>query len=241
MSDPNQYAPGFPCLLPNRFTISQGRLYYEDGDGHEIHEFVPDYSDTYPTDPTANDPKVEAPCAIIQGYLFNPSGTMIYKCYGDGWFQRGGAVFYPGSDTIVALTDKNVFATLEGVMSLDEMVLHKVPALASTLGVRVHGEEFHYAVQPASASPELWSVDASGTTTKLGDYPPPPDGVKSVSQTQPLLAPDDSLYTAGSESSNNAFEVIYRRTIDGMSEVVYTEADKPIVKMNGGDPMITGP
>ncbi|HEX6765686.1 MAG TPA: hypothetical protein VF103_09420 [Polyangiaceae bacterium] len=147
-----------------------------------------------------------------------------------------------GNDTIVAFTDGGLVATLEGVMSLDEKVLHKVPALANALsGVRVHKEEFHYVVQPASAPAELWSVDAAGKTTKLGAYPAAPSGVKAVSVTQPLLAPDDSLYAAGSESANNGFEVIYRRTIDGTSEVVYTEADAPIVTMNAGSPMITGP
>jgi hypothetical protein len=65
--------------------------------------------------------------------------------------------------------------------------------------------------------------------------------VKNVSLTSPLLAPDDSLYGAGSVSTNNKLEVIFRRTIDGTSEVVYTEADQPIVKMGGGTPMITGP
>jgi hypothetical protein len=241
VSEPNQYAPAFPCLLPNRFTISDGKLYYENGNGLEIHEFVPDYSDEYPTNSIANDPKIDAPCPLIQGYLFNPSGILLYKCIGTGWFEAGGVSVYEGNDTIVAFTDGGLVATPAGVMSLDEKVLHKVPALANALSVRVHGEEFHYVVQPASAPAELWSVDAAGKTTKLGGYPAAPAGVKPVSDTQPLLAHDDSLYAAGSEAANNGFEVIYRRTIDGESEVVYTEADAPIVKMNAGSPMITGP
>jgi hypothetical protein len=243
VSDGNQYAPAFPCLLPNRYTINNGKLYYELSDGHEIHEFVPDYSDMYTNNPYSNDRKVDIPCtSLITGYVINPSGHLIYHCISIGWFDAGGTPIYDGTDTFVAYTDKGTVATLDGVMSLKEQVLHPVPALANTYGVRVHEEEFHYAIQPdPMKQPELWSVDAAGTATKLGDYPAPPDGVKNVSLTSPLLAPDDSLYGAGSVSTNNKLEVIFRRTIDGTSEVVYTEADQPIVKMGGGTPMITGP
>jgi hypothetical protein len=235
VSEPNQYAPAFPCTLPNRFTISNGKLYYEIADGHEIHEFVPDYSDSYPTNPFANDKKVDAPCSsLITGYVFNPSGKMIYQCLGLGWFEAGGASAYKGQDTISAYTDNKVAATLEGVLDFNELMVHPVPALGNAFGVRVHGDEFHYAVQPDAMTPaELWSVDASGATTKLGNYPPAPAGVKGGNEV--LLAPDDSLYADGSQAGAG---VITRRTIDGMSEVVYTRADDPIVKENL---LITGP
>lgn len=239
-SEPNQYAPAFPCTLPNRFTISNGKLYYEIADGHEIHEFVPDYSDTYPTNPFANDKKVDAPCsALIMGYVFSPSGKMIYQCLGLGWFETGGASAYKGQDTIIAYTDHKVVATVEGVLDFNEMMVHPVPALANAFGVRVHEAEFHYAIQPdALKAPQLWSVDATGTTTKLGDYAAAPSGVKSTGAVQPLLAPDDTLYMSGSLAGA---EVIYRRTIDGKSEVVYTEADDTVVKIDLGSVLITGP
>jgi hypothetical protein len=131
-------------------------------------------------------------------------------------------------------------ATLEGVMTVEEQVLFPVPALKATYGVRVHDDTFHYAI-PGKTAPELWTVDTTGATTKLGDYPNAPATVKNDPVATSLLAPDDSLYTFGSGATDKKLQVIYRRTIDGTSEVVYSTSDNPAVTPGPGTVLITGP
>ena len=147
---------------------------------------------------------------------------------GAAGLAEGGDVVYQGEDEdFVAYIDSGsgLVATTHGVFSLSDRVLHPVADLSRTinkiLGVRAHDDTFRYAVRRDSGPPELWSVDASGATKKLGAYPPPPPQVTNA--TPALLAPDDSLYGDGTSVENFQIGMLYRVRLDGDRRPVYSE------------------
>ena len=125
-------------------------------------------------------------------------------------------------------------------MKLSDGVIQPVAGLGNNpWGVRVHGETFHFIV--GGSPPQLWSVDATGSVMKLGDYAPVPPGTKGGSLMKPILAPDDTFYSGAFDAKIKDVEIMYRQKIDGTSEIFYTETSMPKVYMSTGLPFITGP
>ena len=86
--------------------------------------------------------------------------------------------------------------------------------------------------------PELWTIDLTGTATKTGDYALPPTN-NSATGTFGKLDGAGNFYQEGRGMAT--FEdIIIRRTLNGTSDVVYTEATNPHVKLHISA-IITGP
>jgi hypothetical protein len=95
----------------------------------------------------------------------------------------------------------------------------------------VHGETFHFIV--GGDPPQLFSVDASGQTTKLGDYPGTGGNIKEI------LGPDDAFY-GNSYNIQTRAGSLSRQTIDGKSETLHTNQEMHPVRI-GALPFVTGP
>ncbi|HTN88377.1 MAG TPA: hypothetical protein VL242_32070, partial [Sorangium sp.] len=88
-------------------------------------------------------------------------------------------------------------------------------------------------------SQELWEVDGDGAATRLGAFPPLPAGAMQVSAYTSKLDGCGALLQFGG-GPGVLEDVIVRRHIDGASEVVYTEARAPLVKIHVSA-LVTGP
>ena len=85
----------------------------------------------------------------------------------------------------------------------------------------------------------LWALGANGDITELGNYPDPPVATSLLAQTS-RLGPDNALYQITSNDLSS--ELIIRRTIDGDSDIVYSESDSPNVKLDPfSSTLVTGP
>jgi hypothetical protein len=92
-------------------------------------------------------------------------------------------------------------------------------------------------VMETSPESSLWEVDGTtGVTTQLGTYPEAP--VDSNPLQIGVLDGWGHLYQKG--RATGGVDVVVRRSITGISEVIDTEAGDPEVKMHGSS-LITGP
>ena len=190
VSDGNQYAAAFPCVLPNRFTISNGKLYYEDGNGLEIHEFVPDYSDVHAADPTLRRSRRRSLCTH-HGIPVQSVGDLDVPLLRQRLVRVGGVSVYEGNDTILAFTDNRAVATLEGVITLDEQVLHRCPRWRRATACASTEKSF------TTRSSQRRSRSSGRSMARKGDqarrFRAAPRRRKGLFSARALLAPDDSL------------------------------------------------
>lgn len=235
VSTPEDYLVGVPCMASAFAVRDDTLLFLADGpDYKDIWEFNPDPKgaslSSYPANVLYNDGELKITCGAglePVTFLVSPSGHLIYYCYTTGWHEEDGKPVYNGDEMLLALGDDDVALTANGIMNLKDVATVAVPDINNGLPVRAHGSTFHVVVQGADAL-ELWSVDAGGTRTKLGDYAPPPPDLNRPSTTLQFLANDDSLVQSAGDPKDTTIDVLYRRTIDGVSEVIYTEADEPV-------------
>jgi len=241
VSNPNKYAVGFPCgLVPWSATIRNGKLVYLSNDPPGVFEFQADptgqSTQYYPPDPTANDVALKVPCSVgAAQFLVSPSGRLIYNCSTEVWYDEGGTEVYSGNEDIQAIADGDMVATTDGVMSLKDGVTVAVPEVSPLrVALHAHGNGFHMVVGGNATSDRLslWSIDGAGTPTKLGDYPTPPAHVTGSATVSPLLTADDTLVESGLDSTSPTVDLIFRLRVDGTSEVIYTEATNPVVKLH---------
>jgi hypothetical protein len=234
---------------------------YKDVFAEEIREFHCDdcpylgaNANAYPSNGPANDPVVPAPCALglTGAFLIDPEGSLFFQC-GAEWMDEGGRVVYSSGDSalahlgygglaltrgtigwyevsgvvdlgtgetapVVGLPDGNVYA--RRAVSPDRFLVFFVPEDASSLDVS-----------------QLWEIAPDGSATHRGDYPPFPTEVGPAPGA--MLLPDGVLFQMAN-GPRIVHDAIVRREIGGVSEVVYTEANDPHVKIHISG-LLTGP
>lgn len=260
--DPNVYLVGFNGADNRSGTFSGDTLVYQ---SHDVtRKFAPDGAWTrpagqiaYPTRPEEDDPIVETPgCDAGSAPLFNAEGRMIYICYVDGdyaWFDGGEKLFVaksPDTTTLLALGAGNVvLGKWPGFYTLDltaPETKHPVTAITNPhITIRGHGDGFRVVENDDNVG-VLWQVSPDGSAEKLGVYPDVPPGISptflSGNPKGSVIGPDDALYTMSYHNlvDGPQGDVIVRRTIEGVSEIVYDEVDAPRLKIHISA-LVTGP
>lgn len=84
--------------------------------------------------------------------------------------------------------------------------------------------------------PTLWEIGADGVAVQVGTYPPPPG---ELATGESALAPNGVLFSFATEFMINN-DTIIRRVPDGAMDVLYQEANNPLVKVHGSS-LVTGP
>jgi hypothetical protein len=252
-ADPNRYLVGFYQADNRSGVVSGDRLVYW-GDDSRPHRFEPEGAWTappqyikYPANPESDDPLVETPeCEKVSRVLFNAAGRMIYNCYLAAetayvWFDGTQRLYVAKDDTngLLALGANDIaLGSWAGFYTLDLNVpetKHPVTAIKNgQLAIRGHADGFRLVENVANVG-TLWQVSPDGSAEKLGVYPDMPAGFHATyfdaGTKQNALGPDDALYsvTYHNLGGGPTGDAIIRRKIDGTSEIVYDEVDKPLV------------
>ncbi len=236
---------------------SDGRLLYTLTFDPELREFRCDScpytasnANGYPKDNFANDPLVESPCTPGFGapdFLVSPEGALYFRCDDGNWLDQVGKVVYASTEFTLAYVGYGGHALTRASDSIYSYAGASVVDLASGKTSHVTGlpDVSVYSLRAAppdrflvflviehdSPDPdqsELWEIDASGKATRRGEYPPFPIEVGPSPGAKLLI--DGVLYQMARGPLID--DVILRREIGGTSEIVYTEANDPNVKIH---------
>ncbi len=247
VSDPNLAILGFPSNSGSTTArMLDGDVVYQTVvNGVDVRRFVPDSqtrsgynASTYPRMPEANDPILPTePCGASNGnglisFLTGPNGRFVYEC-ADGWYEDGEErstggfpLFALGNDDLAVIDGVGIVDIASGNMLAGRPFMNPIQAARS----------FDGGFYVVDIDDTLWELTESGDITDLGAYPPP---LSSPLQQTSKLGPDNALYQIATDLAS---EVIIRRTIDGDSDVIWSEADLPNVKAEPfTSVLITGP
>ena len=168
-----------------------------------------------------------------------PSGAMAFWC-GSGWFSSSGQMLYVGSRDVLAFDGVRLLSRESLVDTAAHTEQRLVLPDAPVLTARVTSDGFWLVLQngdPGAA--ELWHVARAGAAQLLGSYPAPP--ADATIQYSSRLAGDGALFQLATDAgSGHVRDLIVRRTLAGAAEVVYDEADEPLVRIHGSG-LVTGP
>jgi hypothetical protein len=126
-------------------------------------------------------------------------------------------------------------------MDLADGEAHYAASMSTPRAIRATDGGFRFVVSvsgtalPSYGEEHLWEIDSTGATTELGTYPAWPESLQPADY---ALSADGALYEMAFGS--DGFDVIVRRTIEGTSDIVYTEANHPFVKVHISS-LFTGP
>jgi hypothetical protein len=243
---------------------TDGRLLYASTFAPEIREFHCDAcpylsanANAYPKNVLGNDPVVQPPCTPSFGssdFFISPEGALFFRCEDGSWQNDAGQVVYsePGSTLAhvgyggLALTrpsdDRYSLTSIIDLSSGESTPIKSLPD-ADVRTVRAAlPDRFLVLVilrdeLPGDGVSELWEIEPSGAASRRGEYPPLPTEITPAPGFK-LLA-DGVAYqiVSGPRVTDDA---VVRRELGGASEVVYTEADDPHVKLHISG-LLTGP
>ncbi|MGK3999935.1 hypothetical protein [Sorangium sp. So ce1024] len=262
-SSPESAVVGFHCHVDERsarIRPTDGRLLYTNVFEDLLREFhcddCPFRGNGYPDAPLDNDPVLLTPrcadgLAPSDGFLVSPAGAVLYRCRSDTatWYDERGRVAYANpEDPLLHLGHGDLALAARSVVHLatststpitglpEGRLLHTVRARAPDRFLLVLEAE-----RPAEdgGSQELWEVDGDGAAARLGAFPPLPAGAVHVSAYTSKLDGCGALLQFGG-GPGLLEDIIVRRDIGGASEVVYTEAIEPLVKIHVSA-LVTGP
>jgi hypothetical protein len=266
-STPDVAAAGFDCEWDNRTAQvrpTDGRLLYGYNFEQVIHEFRCDVCPytcegcsyagaNYPDVTVDNDPVLPNPCpgGTHSGFLIWPDGSLLHRCYGykHEWYDSNGRIVYSDpEDPLIHVGHGGLGLTHTRVVDL--VAGSAVPFVGAPPGppltarARLPGgflAVFAATDTPDAANLDLWEIDEGGVATLVGSYPPlPPDtSAQFVFEGDGRLEASGVLIQFGGGAE--VFEdIILRREIGKASEVVYTEASDPLVKIHISA-LFTGP
>ncbi|WP_437732144.1 hypothetical protein [Sorangium sp. So ce1335] len=262
-SSPESAVVGFHCHVDERsarIRPTDGRMLYTNVFEHLLRAFhcddCPFRGNDYPEAPLDNDPVLlTPPCpdGLVphDGFLVSPKGAVLYRCRADAatWYDESGRVAYADPEAPLlhlghgdlALAARSVVhlatSTSRPIIGLPEgRLLHTVRARAPDRFLLVLESE-----RPTEdgSSQELWEIDGRGAAKRLGAFPPLPAGAVQVSAATSKLDGCGALLQFGG-GTGLLEDIIVRRDIGGASEVVYTEAADPLVKIHVSA-LFTGP
>jgi hypothetical protein len=253
-STPNDAVAGFDCYFDERgakIRPTDGRLLYSNTFEGLLREFhcdtCPiDSTSEYPDNPLGNDFVLATPAcdpdeSTSLGHLVSPDGAIAYRCNGflDTWYDERGAVVYDGAEPLLHLGHDGLALTTNSVLSLSTGAVVPIVGLPAGNPVTIRADsEDGFRVVMTTEQPELWHVSATGAATSLGIYPPIPAGYSPYG----FIAALDGCGVLFQQGSGlEVFEdVILRRELGGTTDVVYTEATNPLVKLHISA-LVTGP
>jgi hypothetical protein len=260
-STPNTASAGFDCNFDKQSATirpSDGRLLYLNALEGKVREYHCDSCNyargsQYPSSVLLNDTVVTTSCPSpgdrVSAFHISAEGTVLHECL-SSWrklWNSSGAVVYDGSvDPLVALGGSGWALTESRVVQLTSgtgTVFTGLPdarASGSTWSaVRWNSPDgFYVAVSHSGGGAELWRVSTTGVGTKMGDYPAPPQDASLVFGAR--LDAAGRLFQFARDRTNSATGLIVRREIGKSSEVVYTEATNPLVRISISS-LVTGP
>jgi len=247
-SDPNVAAVGFDCYA-NESTArirNDGTLMYTNTFEDVLREFhcdgCPDWVPgmPYPGNVLANDTILTTPpcdATGISGFIIGVTGESLHRC-GTTWYHAGG-VSVPITGVPLSYGYDNKVLTENAVidiLTVEQFPIFGLPA-ATTLTTRVAGPTSFWMARNASGVVTLWRIDHSGAATLEGTYPAPP--ANNTPSGSARLDSAGHLFQEGRGPAVFEDVVIYRN-LNGLSEVVYTEATNPAVKLHISS-LVTGP
>jgi hypothetical protein len=258
---PNSAVTGFDCYFDGnaaggtrpsaQIRPTDGRLIYTNTFEELIREFHCDLcpylqGNAYPEHPLANDTVVPTDCELSQGrvaFLVSPTGVIVYYCPGAREWRDLSHKFIhsdDGSDPLLHLGYQNMALKQKAVVDLGLRSATPIKGLPNGPWDAIRAEpsgSFIVAIRSTETPESLWGIDKSGEATLRGQYPPLPASTSLPSQGQ--LEPGGALVQFA-EGPGVFEDVIVRRTIDGRSDVVYSDARGPLVKIHISG-LITGP
>ena len=232
---------------------TDGRLLYSNTFEDLLREYHCDecsYSGTYPSEVLANDPVVMSPCSSasdrMMAFRVSPDGVVLQRCSQSRnlWRDADGAVIYDeSSGTLISLGSSGWVLTQSSVVNLETLAKVTIAGLParSWIDTRWNAPDgFYVAVAglTVSAAPELWRVSTSGGATLIGTYGPLP--ANTASPIHARLDGSGRLFAMARDTTQSFVDVIIRREVGKASDVVYTEANNPLVKLHISG-LVTGP
>ncbi len=256
-SFPDRGTAGFDCHIDNYTAMicPDGILIYSNFWMTIAREFVCDGcpgwkpEDPYPEAVFDNDVQIYK-CDVypyLLKVIVGITGERLYRC-GNFWYREDGeelplyksVLSYGYNDIVLSTNPPQLY--LENIATNEEIVVDG-PVLAdldTALATRVGGESEFWLASKNGEDVDLWSIEYAGEPTLEGRYPKPPDGYRVVmSRSATALDASGNLFQIG-RSLDNSNDVIIYRTIDDVSEVVYTEGSNPLVRLHTSF-LITGP
>jgi hypothetical protein len=195
--------------------------------------------------PLANDGKLASPCPQPSPLLGNlvllaPSGIGAFWC-GASWFSSSGEVLHSGERSPLAY-DGERFLTTAGVIDIASRVTYPLVDLpeANVLTTRVVGDGFWVVLDGTTLhGAALWHVARDGHAELVGEYPAPP--ARSSPAYRARLSGDGALFQLATDvTAEQHTDLIIVRSLSGASDVVYDEADEPLVRIHISG-LVTGP
>jgi hypothetical protein len=262
-STPNVAVTGLDCDFDGataQVRPTDGRIVYKRLFEFAVRSLTCDacpYEGEYPTNPSDNDPTsslapCEAPGEGAPGFVVSPEGDVFHTCGLSGpWYDEGGNLASfgdPDAWGFKALGFGGLTFTINGleewrtgaeVISWPPetdygtvIAIRAVPPPSAFLLATQSDWEDH----PDDA--ELWTIDLVVGPTRIGAYPPLPAEVEHVQHWTSAIDGGGVLFQLAYASDQR--DVIVRREVGGTSEIVYDEADDPLVKAHASF-LVTGP
>jgi len=256
---PDRPVVGFTRIHRRNAQVrSDGTLIYMNTFEDILREFhcdaCPGFSrgDSYPRDVLANDTILptppcdpDVPRMELRDFLLGPDGRRIHRCgVSRTWYDPSGAVVASGVTPLVLGWDDH--ALLNGaVLDLASGATTTITGLPTDPACRTIARRadasggFLVGIDCMSGGTTLHSITHEGVATLEGVYPAPPSGY--TIRLEQRISGDRALvsFALGPSAAEDA---IIRRTIEGVSEVVYTEEMTPsptvLIHISG---LVSGP
>lgn len=254
--DPNRVAVGFDCNADtNRAQIrtSDGRLLYTNHSTSSpagVRVFscdgcIPDASaSSYPAQPEANDELIARRCGgdagswLLPSFRLLPDSGVAQLC-GSRWVDELGQTVVTSQQTILVFGHAGTALLADAVLDLHDAAVRPVDFPGGFRAYRVREDGYWVVPVSSSGSPDtLWLVDFDGGTSLVGSYAPSP--VRQTAFSQVKLDGQGALFQVATESTASFHSTIIRRTLDGGSDVVYSEGSEPRLKIHISS-LVTGP
>lgn len=248
-SNPNVASVGFDCYV-NESTSqirNDGTLIYTNTFEDVLREYHCDGCSSwmpgmpYPSNVLANDTILAtSPCDAngISGFITGITGERLHRC-GTTWYNASGTSV-PITGVLLSYGHNNKVLTQTAVIDIatgEQFPITGLPTAGTTLTARVAGATSFWMARNVSGAVTLWRIDHSGAATLEGTYPAPP--ANNTPSGSARLDGSGNLFQQGRGPAT--FEdVVISRSLNGLSEVIYTEASNPAVKLHISS-LVTGP
>lgn len=259
--NPNVYRVGFSCADSDfGYGLDRQGFFYYIGEDHRAYQFIADAPDLggsgqaiYPPNPNANDIDV-TPAGCVPA---NPNGDgnpmrMIvgpggphFNCTGDYLRASDGMILFPGAEYPNQVPFNEDFAWGDefgvgrylnprgGGTPVPVVGLSSTYYRALLIVWRATSNGFLTVVREQGGD-ELWEVTNQGLATLRGVYPPNLTGIVVAGTVE--LDAQGRLYQSGSRGPHN---LVIRRTVGGIAELIYDEANGPSVRYFANDALVT--